>query len=80
MKAGKREQDDPKSIDIEQFRKMTDEYPDAGFTYFDTAYPYHDETSEDAVRKALVSRYGRDIPDYFGLLNLYAVTGQITNM
>ena len=31
-----------------------------GFNYFDTAYPYHSETSEIAVRKALVERYPRD--------------------
>ncbi|MDD3141638.1 MAG: aldo/keto reductase, partial [Lachnospiraceae bacterium] len=31
-----------------------------GFTYFDTAYMYHDFISEKAVREALVKRYPRD--------------------
>lgn len=52
--------DDPKSIDLEQFKKMTDLFLERGFTYFDTAYPYHEECSEDAVRQALVERYPRD--------------------
>ncbi len=52
--------DDPKSIDIEQFKSMVDLYLKRGFTYFDTAYPYHGEQSEDAVRQALVERYPRN--------------------
>ncbi len=52
--------DDPKTIDLEQFKKMTDLFLERGFTYFDTAYPYHGECSEEAVRKALVERYPRD--------------------
>ena len=30
-----------------------------GFCYFDTAYPYHEGRSEEAVRRALVERYPR---------------------
>ncbi|WP_330405706.1 aldo/keto reductase [Butyrivibrio sp. Su6] len=33
---------------------------DRGFTYFDTAYPYHGEKSEEAVKEALVKRHPRD--------------------
>ncbi len=51
--------DDPKSIDIEQFKQMVDLFLSRGFTYFDTAYPYHEECSEAAVREALVKRYDR---------------------
>ncbi len=51
---------DPKSIDIEQVKKMTDLFLERGFTYVDTAYPYHEGTSEIAVRKALVERHPRD--------------------
>ncbi len=50
----------PGSIDLEQFRRMVDLYMDRGFCYFDTAYPYHGERSEDAVRKALTERYPRE--------------------
>lgn len=52
--------EDKKSIDIELVKKMVDEYMAAGFTYFDTAFPYHDQASELAVREALVDRYDRD--------------------
>lgn len=52
--------DDPKSIDLEQFEKMVDLYMERGFRYFDTAYPYHEEMSEEAVKKAVVSRIPRD--------------------
>ena len=52
--------DDPTSIDLDQAKIMTDIFMERGFTYFDTAYPYHGETSEIAVRKALVERYPRE--------------------
>ena len=45
-------------IDIEQTREMVDRFLDAGCTYFDTAHVYIG--SEDAARKALVSRHPRD--------------------
>lgn len=51
--------EDPKSIDLEQFQQMTDHFLSMGFTYFDTAYPYHQETSELAVKAALVDRHPR---------------------
>ncbi|MBR4455174.1 MAG: aldo/keto reductase, partial [Solobacterium sp.] len=51
---------DSKTIDLEQFKKMTDLFLERGFTYFDTAYPYHEEHSELAVREALVKRHSRD--------------------
>lgn len=51
---------DQKSIDLEQFKKMVDSFIAKGFTYFDTAYMYHDYESETAVRKAVVERYSRD--------------------
>lgn len=52
--------DDPKSVDMDQAKKMVDLFMDRGFNYFDTAYPYHGETSELAVKKALVERFPRD--------------------
>lgn len=36
------DKDNTKSIDQEQVNKMADEFIEKGFTYFDTAYPYHD--------------------------------------
>ncbi len=52
--------ENPRSVDLEQFRKMVDLYLEKGFCYFDTAYPYHGEYSEDGVRQALVERYPRE--------------------
>ena len=51
---------DQKSIDIEHLKKMVDTFIEAGGTYFDTAYVYHEGESEVAMRKALVERYPRD--------------------
>lgn len=50
----------PGSIDLEAFKQMADIYMQRGFCYFDTAYPYHDEHSEDAVRQCVVERYPRE--------------------
>ncbi len=45
-------------IDVEHTSRMVDAFLDAGLTYFDTAFVY--VGSEDATRKALVSRYPRE--------------------
>ncbi|MBQ6166155.1 MAG: aldo/keto reductase [Muribaculaceae bacterium] len=52
--------DDQTSIDMEQFKQMADRFMERGFTYFDTAYPYHGGKSEEALREAVVKRYPRD--------------------
>lgn len=52
--------EDQKSIDIEQFKKMVDTFMEAGGTYFDTAFVYHEGASEQALKEALVSRYPRE--------------------
>lgn len=51
------------AIDDAQFCKMIDSYIEQGFKYFDTAYPYHNEKSEPAVKRCLVDRYKRE--DFF---------------
>lgn len=51
---------DDGSIDIEQAKKMVDIFIERGFTYFDTAWMYHDFKSENAVKEILTSRYPRD--------------------
>ena len=60
MRLPKFDADDATSIDLEQTKKMADLFIERGFNYFDTAYPYHGETSEIAVRQALVERFPRD--------------------
>jgi len=47
-------------IDHVQTQRMIDTYLERGFTYFDTAYMYHEGCSELAVREDLVKRYPRE--------------------
>lgn len=52
--------DDRTTIDYAKVNQMVDAFMAKGFTYFDTAYPYHGGYSEVAVGKCLASRYPRD--------------------
>ena len=52
--------DDKGSIDIDQVIPMVDLFMQRGFTYFDTAYPYHNGRSETTFREAVVKRYPRE--------------------
>ena len=47
-------------IDYEQAEQMVDMALEGGITYFDTAYYYHDQTSEKFLGKALTARHPRD--------------------
>lgn len=49
---------DTKEFDLEQIKQMVDEFLEAGFTYFDTAWAY--QGSEETIKKALVERYPRE--------------------
>ena len=51
---------DQTSIDLDQFKQMVDVFLEAGGTYFDTAYVYHEGSSETALREALVKRHPRE--------------------
>ena len=65
--------DDASSIDIKLFEKMVDVFIDKGFSYFDTAYVYHNGFSEKAAKAAIVKRYSRDkflLADKMPLWNL----------
>lgn len=53
-------EDDPKSIDLNQVCQMVDQFLERGFTYCDTAYMYHNFQSEKFVKKALVDRHPRN--------------------
>lgn len=48
------------NIDMEQFKRMVDKFIEKGFTYFDTAFMYHEDKSEEALNEALVKRYPRN--------------------
>lgn len=47
-------------VDIPQVERMVDTFIERGFTYFDTAYMYHEFLSETIVREALVKRHPRE--------------------
>lgn len=47
-------------IDMPAFERMADEFIDRGFTYFDTAWMYHEHMSERSVGQAVVARHPRD--------------------
>lgn len=51
---------DQKSINYPLATQMVDAYMAAGFTYFDTAFMYHQGESEVFVREAIVKRYPRE--------------------
>lgn len=55
-----RDEEDPASIDYEKVSEMADAFLARGFCYFDTAYNYHKEQSEAAIREAVVKRHPRD--------------------
>lgn len=50
---------DKTSINQALLNELVDKFISAGFTYFDTAYPYHDQKSEPAMKAALADRYDR---------------------
>ncbi len=47
------------AVDVAEVERMVDAFLERGFTYFDTAYMYHDFRSECVVREALVERHPR---------------------
>ena len=50
---------DQTAIDMPQLERMVDCFLDAGFSYCDTAWMYHDFMSEPAVGRAVVARHPR---------------------
>ena len=48
------------AIDVEQTKKMVDEFIANGFNYFDTAHGYLSERSEPTLKTCLTSRYPRE--------------------
>ncbi len=48
------------SFDKKQIIEMVDTFIENGFTYFDTAYVYHNGESETLLKEVLVDRYPRD--------------------
>lgn len=70
------DENDEASVDFEQVNKMADLFLEKGFTYFDTAYPYHMGKSEVAFRKAVVERYPRESYVVADKLPLFSITSE----
>ena len=49
--------DNPTSINDETMKEMADLFTGQGFTYYDTAYMYHEFESERAVGRNVVKRF-----------------------
>lgn len=62
--------------DITQVKEMVNQFMAAGGTYYDTAHVY--PGSEQAVRKALVERYPRDLFTLATKLNAMMAPGERT--
>ncbi len=60
MRLPLKDSNDLSSVDLDLSAKMVDLFMDRGFTYFDTAYQYHLGTSEEILRKIVISRHRRD--------------------
>ncbi|ADD68876.1 aldo/keto reductase [Denitrovibrio acetiphilus DSM 12809] len=60
MRLPLKNKEDLTDIDYAHLSEMVDRFLEGGFSYFDTAYPYHKGLSETAARKALVERHPRE--------------------
>lgn len=66
--------EDTTKIDHEAVCAMVDAFLSAGFTYFDTAAPYHNKHSEIAFRECVAKRYPRDAYTVTDKLSLFLVS------
>jgi len=68
------DENDFESIDFEEVNKMVDLFIENGYNYFDTAYPYHDGKSEEAVKKCVIERYPRESVIIANKLPIFLIT------
>lgn len=54
------DREDQTSFDKEQICRMVDTFLERGFTYFDTAYMYHNFKSENVLKEVLIDRHPRE--------------------
>ena len=60
-------------IDIDETCRLADEFISRGFTYFDTAAPYHAGASEKAFKAAVSDRYPRSAYTVTDKLSLFMI-------
>ena len=79
MRLPQRDENDPTTVNQEEFNKMVDYYIEKGFNYFDTSYAYHDGQSEIAIKKAVVDRYPRESYQIADKMPTWLLTGENDN-
>lgn len=72
------DENDGTSIDIERVKGMADTFIAEGFTYFDTAAPYHGLQSEVAFREAVVKHYPREAYTITDKLSMWMINEEMT--
>ena len=60
MRLDLEDENNPASVNFNDFTEMIDYYMEQGFNYFDTSYAYHDGASEKGLKLGLVERYPRE--------------------
>ena len=60
MRLDLEDENNPASVNFNDFTEMIDYYMEQGFNYFDTSYAYHDGASEKGLKVGLVERYPRE--------------------
>jgi predicted aldo/keto reductase-like oxidoreductase len=60
MRLPLKDKNDITSINYDEVCQMVDKFLEEGYTYFDTAYMYHNYVSEICVRECLVKRHDRN--------------------
>ena len=73
MRLPKSDKDDETSIIQEEVDKMADLFLEKGFTYFDTAYVYHDGKSEGAFKKAVADKHPHEDYQIADKLPIFAI-------
>ena len=60
MRLDLEDENNPASVNFNDFTEMIDYYMEQGFNYFDTSFAYHEGQSEIGLREGLVKRYPRE--------------------
>ena len=79
MRLDLEDENDPSSVNFDDFAEMIDYYMDQGFDYFDTSYAYHNGSSEIGLREGLVKRYPRESFRIADKIPTWALTNEEDN-
>ena len=79
MRLDLEDENDPSSVNFDDFAEMIDYYMDQGFDYFDTSYAYHNGSSEVGLREGHVKRYPRESFRIADKIPTWALTNEEDN-